>query len=69
MWYLTTAQTSDLPNINADEWVKIFGTSTYCIPGQDDCEEYNPNTIQHSQHQLNVNLTKSMRLMNLSNKI
>ena len=38
-WFLTvTIQMHDLPNFNADEWAKMFGTSTYCIPALADGE-------------------------------
>ena len=45
-WFQTvTSQANDLLNFNADEWSKIFQTSTYCIPNSDDNEEFDPTYL------------------------
>ena len=42
-WFSTiTADPDDLPDFNADEWSKMFGTSTYCIPNNEEPEEFKP---------------------------
>ena len=45
-------QTDDLPYFNADEWAKMFGTSTYCIPMQDDAEEFDLTHTVPSKREL-----------------
>ena len=44
-WFSTMAEDrSDLPDFNADEWSKMFGTSTHCIPCNEDyVEEFDNN--------------------------
>ena len=44
---------SDLPDFNADEWSKMFGTSTYCIPCDEDCVEEFDSGIPSSERQKN----------------
>ena len=40
-WFSTvTSQPDNLPDFNADEWAKMFGTSTYYIPTLDDHEDF-----------------------------
>ena len=44
-WFSTMAEDgSDLPDFDADEWSKMFGTSTHCIPcNEDHAEEFDNN--------------------------
>jgi len=47
-WFSTMAEDGlDLPDFNADKWSKMFGTSTYCIPCDEDyVEEFDNSDTQ-----------------------
>ena len=51
-WFSTiTADPNELPDFNADEWSKMFGTSTYCIPNDKEPEAFEPIYSIHTKQE------------------
>ena len=52
-WFSTiTADPDDLPDFNADKWSKMFGTSTYCIPNDEEPEAFEPMYLMPLKQEL-----------------
>ena len=61
-WFSTTAANgTDLPDFDANEWSKMFGTSTHCTPFDKDCvEDFDGGIPKHKQRKNNNNLQEEV---------
>ena len=50
-----------LLQFNADKWLKMFGTSTHCVPCDKDCiEEFDGRIPNHEQRKSNNDLEEEI---------